>query len=599
MSEHSEKKGTGSPEEQVKTAPRPRARSKKSKKTRRIVAAAVAVAVVAGAAGGGVVAYRSTHKSTVNVYSMGDIAMTDYWGAQSESDGMITSKDLQTVYLSGTQELAEIYVTEGQEVKKGDPLFSYDSTLTQLDIDRAELTVQQKKLDLEAANKELATIKTYRAGVAIPGSRQYHVIQPDPTPSKPKVTYTLKPTSGSGTKADPYVFAWEAVEKYNGGAFDEKTLQQLSQGKNDAYVILRMPAGISAIPDTPEESPNPSEAPEDSQTPEPSEPTEETTPAAPAAPVVDYSTLKLQIQCVDDSYTYTVLSMSVNGSEVVLSDPLDPPPEEEEEPENTGPSGYYDEGIVYTATEIAKMRSDKEQQIRQLELDIRQAQLDCDKKKQEADNNTVYSELDGTVVLLGDPKIVGQTDPLVKISADGGYAIKAVLGEFDLEGVSVGQTVEVNVYGESMTSCQGVITWISEYPASGNDSYFYYGGGNNNISKYPFIVEVSGEENLNEGDYAEIYYSPEGQEKSGIYLENTYIRTENGKSYVYVEREGKLTKQYVATGMSVWGSYTEIKSGLTMDDYVAFPYGTEVKEGAKTVESDISELYSTLDGYYY
>ena len=41
-----------------------------------------------------------------------------------------------------------------------------------------------------------------------------------------------------------------------------------------------------------------------------------------------------------------------------------------------------------------------------------------------------------------------------------------------------------------------------------------------------------------------------------------------------------------------WGSYTEILSGLTADDLIAFPYGKNLKEGAPTVESDPSGLYS-------
>ncbi len=589
-------------ERKTQTAPRPRASAKKTKKSRRVIAIVIVVAVVIAAAAGWVAFCQNAHSTHVNVYSLWDITMTDYWGDQTESDGVISARDLQTVYLSTTQELAEIYVTQGQEVSKGDPLFSYDSTLTQLDIDRAELAIQQQELDLEAANKELATIKTYRAGVAIPGSRQYHVIDTGitSTTTQPTVTYTLKPTSGSGTQADPYVFAWSAMEQFNGGAFDEDTLVQLSQGRNDAYVILRMPAGISTVPETPEEStPTEPENPETSERPEETE-IPETTPPAATTPVMDYSTLKLQIQCVDGSYTYTILSMSVNGTEVTLSAPLPAPPEEEEEEQvQSGPTGYYDEGIVYTATELAKMLSDKEQEIRSLELDIRQSKLDYEQLKQEAENNTVYSEIDGTVVLLEDADAISESDPLIKISAEGSYTINAVLGEFDLDGVYVGQTVDINVYGQSYVTCQGVITWISDYPSTDNNYYYYYSGGNTNISMYPFTVEVSGEENLNEGDYAEIYYSPEGQEKSGLYLQNTFIRTENGKSYVYVEEEGTLVKRYVSTGMSLWGSYTEIKSGLTIDDYVAFPYGTNVKEGAKAVEADISELYAGMEGYYY
>jgi hypothetical protein len=67
--------------------------------------------------------------------------------------------------------------------------------------------------------------------------------------------------------------------------------------------------------------------------------------------------------------------------------------------------------------------------------------------------------------------------------------------------------------------------------------------------------------------------------------------------HVYiVYRRGEdqlLHKQYVTTGVVQWG-YTEIKSGLTVDDWIAFPYGKDVKENAETIESDNSD-----DFYYY
>jgi hypothetical protein len=80
--------------------------------------------------------------------------------------------------------------------------------------------------------------------------------------------------------------------------------------------------------------------------------------------------------------------------------------------------------------------------------------------------------------------------------------------------------------------------------------------------------------------------------QTGIYLENPFLRTEQGSSYVYVMGEnGRLEKRTVTTGKNLWGSYTEIRSGLTPEDLVAFPYGKNVREGAKAVEADISELY--------
>ena len=83
-----------------------------------------------------------------------------------------------------------------------------------------------------------------------------------------------------------------------------------------------------------------------------------------------------------------------------------------------------------------------------------------------------------------------------------------------------------------------------------------------------------------------------GSAQEGIYLENPFLRTEGGKSYVYVRgADGKLEQRFVTTGKSLWGSYTEILEGLGEEDFIAFPYGKNVKSGAETVESDLSVLY--------
>ena len=99
---------------------------------------------------------------------------------------------------------------------------------------------------------------------------------------------------------------------------------------------------------------------------------------------------------------------------------------------------------------------------------------------------------------------------------------------------------------------------------------------------------------LQENEYVSIQYSP-AEAGSGIYLELPFVIMENSKGYVYVQNaEGKLEKREVTTGRSLWGSYIEITSGLTMEDLIAFPYGKDVKEGADTVEAGIEELYSSM-----
>ena len=65
--------------------------------------------------------------------------------------------------------------------------------------------------------------------------------------------------------------------------------------------------------------------------------------------------------------------------------------------------------------------------------------------------------------------------------------------------------------------------------------------------------------------------------------------------YANVEDEdGKLEQRWIQTGRDLWGSYTQIRGGLTVDDYVAFPYGRDVKPGAATVEATADQLYGGM-----
>ena len=143
-------------------------------------------------------------------------------------------------------------------------------------------------------------------------------------------------------------------------------------------------------------------------------------------------------------------------------------------------------------------------------------------------------------------------------------------------------------------SAEGEIVEISDYPTDNANSW---SDGNSNVSYYPFKVFVSEEADLREGDYVDMSYQNSTGSADGntLYLESMFIRTENGKSYVMVRGEnGKLEKRWVQTGRNLWGSYTQIRGGLTVDDFVAFPYGRNVTEGANTTESTRDKFYSGM-----
>ena len=105
------------------------------------------------------------------------------------------------------------------------------------------------------------------------------------------------------------------------------------------------------------------------------------------------------------------------------------------------------------------------------------------------------------------------------------------------------------------------------------------------------VLFVPADAELREGEYVGVTFRGGNMDSNAIYLENMYIRTENGQSYVYKrDEDGNLVKVNVRTGGCLWNSYTAVYGDLTEEDYIAFPYGKDVKEGAPTVEAD-SENY--------
>ena len=122
----------------------------------------LAVGIVVGVCAlvwGGLTLLRNGSRSAVKVYPVTGISMTDYWGDTTETGGTVTMDKLQKVFLSQTQTSAQVYVTEGQTVKKGDRLLSYDSTLTELDVERARIALERLRLQQENTRKELQQLQ--------------------------------------------------------------------------------------------------------------------------------------------------------------------------------------------------------------------------------------------------------------------------------------------------------------------------------------------------------------------------------------------------------------------------------------------------------
>ncbi len=532
------------------------------------------IAVVVIAAGAAAWFFLGTNNEPVNVYPFQYLGMTEYWGDAQESYGPVTTSNIQTVFLTQTQTVTEIAVEPGQPVKKGDLLLKFDTTLDDIALERERLKVEKLKLDLQDAKERLYEIRNMKPMV-IP-------TVPD-TPEEEDLGVALTEpyrlsvqTAFDGHSEETALICWLRADTQIDDALLTAILEQAL-----AYRELNAPA---VPPETlPEET-------------EPAEETfpEQTEPAEPAAdPNVVYVVFKSTQQ--DMSLGANTLWQGVVATRDAadarfafrfydasgFADHTAAIPEAPQEPE-------IDFGSGFTADQLAEMRAQQEKTIRDLEFQIKMAEADYKIKQTEVSDGCVYSEVDGTVVsLLSAEEAMMTGQPFMKVSGGGGFYVEGFISELTREDLQIGQEVTVNDWNTGMTY-MGTVESVGDIPKQSDG---YYGNGNPNASYYPFQVFVGEEADLQAGSYVSVVLSA-ATAQNGIYLENPFLRTEDGRSYVWVRgADGTLEQRTVTTGKSLWGSYTEILSGLTAEDFLAFPYGKSLKNGAPTVEAEISTLY--------
>ena len=247
------------------------------------------------------------------------------------------------------------------------------------------------------------------------------------------------------------------------------------------------------------------------------------------------------------------------------------------------PDNYNDMG--YTREELQDLIAEKRQEIKDLQLEVKQAELDLKKSQLALENSTVRSTIDGVVRTLTDVTTATQNGtPFLVVSGEGQFFVRATLSESLLGSVAVGDTVDVMCYDNGM-SYTAQISTISTYPVE-NANGSYGGTGNPNSSQYEFTAVIDQPEGLTNGMYLEVTLHVQGEASAdALYLWKAYIREDEGGSYVMKAGvDNRLVKQYLELGATIYsGEYVEVKSGLTAEDYIAFPYGTDVQEGVRAV----------------
>lgn len=614
----------------------------KNKIVVRVGAGVLAVAVVTGT----VLGVRAARggSNAVGVYELSGLSSdADNMGMNSEMSGTVSADEVQTVYVSDTQTVTKVFVEEGQQVRKGDVLLTYDTTLTDIELTRKELEIQKQKLELEKMQKQVKTRKRLDAppeegGSSTSGTSETGGSSTSGTPEtggedkiqelqnkikelQDKVKELEDSSSSAGKDLDKLKSQLKDAE--DAKAELEQKLQEIDDQKYDEQIAEKQQTIddltkqlISLMPDEVSDSDVENGVVKNYHIVRGTG-TAEDPKFVILADTQEVSTGLLSKLNLKEGKNYlifvTTQDNKVEGDiltkyGMVCTNTID------EQNNSKYQYSFFDAsaftykkdngngggggGIVMpgggggmdnklTAAEIAELKS----KIKETDLAVRVAENELKQMQEEKDNGQVVASVNGKIASVTDADTArADGTPMIKVTGTGGYKITCSIGELARDDVQIGEEVQVTSY-ENGGQYTGTIQSIGDMPTTDNADYWSV---STNTSFYPMTVVVDADADLSDNEYVSVQRENAGTSSGeGFYLESMYILNENGKSYVYVRGDNnRLEKRQIKTGVIYYGS-TQVLSGLDRNtDWIAFPYGKQVKDGAATREATTDELYN-------
>ena len=539
-------------------------------KKRVIISVSIVAALVLGYFG--ILQFRKVDVVQVSAMNMGGNPM------ESQMSGLVSDPATQTVTPSVSQIITAVYVTEGQAVSVGDKLLAYDITSLNYTVELKKLEISTTQLRLEQARKELQQLQNTKPVVrrVVPTPTpapepEYKVdaeavtqveenkvwnylnaltdedteftkdldeaLTPTPTPT-PAPTPTPTPavpavnTYAKGTKANPYHFAMKH-DGFLSGKFIKELIQKAETDGKTFYVSIDVYS-------------------EDDKT-----------KGLEDSWLVSVDKLKSILGTVTEDMAKLEIQ-----TRLIRKNLIEPQlPEPEIEPEGM------------TASELVRAIHAKESEVREYDIDVRRKQLELSELQTQLADGVVYAKRSGVIKGLKDMNNV-PTDgtPFLTVAGGTGTEVKGSISELLLATIQKGTKVSVTSY-ETGSIYEAVVTHIDNFPTNSGEGFY---GGNPNVSMYGFTAYIEKGDDLKQGSYLALSIQQENTDTSSIYLSNAFIRDEHGQKYVMKDVDGKLVKTYIKTGKVYFNMSTEVLSGLSDTDYIAFPYGDGAIEGTRT-----------------
>ena len=233
-------------------------------------------------------------------------------------------------------------------------------------------------------------------------------------------------------------------------------------------------------------------------------------------------------------------------------------------------------------------------EIQSAQLDLKESEMKVKTKEAEVlasetllENATVVAPVSGRVQAINDPL------PYITIQQSGSYRVKGMLGELQRGGIVEGNRMKIISRTDPDVFWTGTVTLVDyESPSQGSDMDRYYGMSTDEMSassKYPFYVELDSTEGLILGQHIYMELEQEEDQAAALKLSSAFFcYEEDGSTYVWAEKRGRLEKRAVILGeYNPMQDTHAVTEGLTEEDYIAFPDPQLCQEGAPTTRDQV------------
>ncbi|MGN0634343.1 MAG: biotin/lipoyl-binding protein [Oscillospiraceae bacterium] len=592
---------------------------------KKVIITLLCLAIVSG---GGFYGYKKYEKKkdskrVVDVVPI-DLLRESYWADESTLDAYVTAGNSQNVYLDSEKLVKELYVGVGDRVKKGDLLLQYDITVIDLELKQKKSQISVIEQQIKEAERELEKYKNLIPSEYAPSDDEPEYpdepeepdIPEEPEepeePEKPIIIIEQLKDLKQASEIDEegfYCFdcsvKTKAAKSFIGMLkMTGKKVRLFVRNENEQIIYFWEIDGNSVT-----------QKQINDWTLGDGVEIDDSSVSFDASKADAHGKFKVYSQTnddelPDDDFTDDDFTDDDFSDDDFTDDDFSDGGEDLYEPEEDGGETDDSENYLYTKAELAKMIKQKEQDIASLKLDKRSAELQYKQSKNRKEDGSVKAEIDGVVVKIGaeasgfedmdyesdymddydsdemygeDGMSGGDNSAYIVIQGDDGICIDINVGELNLYKFTEGTQLTGMSYdtGESFSA---TVIGVKDEPAS---YYSYMWNENPNSSTYLVTASINGETSLSVNDWASVTMPSDEEASSGLYLPLHYTRKEGSSYYVMrAGKNGKLEKQYIKTGKIIWGSYIEVKGGISLDDKLCFPYGKDVKEGVKTKESD-------------